>query len=192
MFFGSLMVSSPSGGVKYQFRSREPKPAETSAGQAPPSSAAATVSDRYSSMSLARPTPGAQVLSRKVSSTGPPTPISQPARLRARPSRALRDAGRPRPAPTASCVTRWTSRSGPDSRAAVAPTPGPKTYCQLLRRETPRTIWVAFTPRAKSSSADGMSSPTTWWKVPPRSSTRVRWTASSFGEAEVRPSLRAT
>lgn len=35
-----------------------------------------------------------------------------------------------------------------------------------------------------------MSSPTTWWKVPPRSSTRVRWRASSLGEAAVSPSLR--
>ncbi len=50
---------------------------------------------------------------------------------------------------------------------------------------------VALTPRANSRSAVGTSSPMTWWNVPPRSSTRVRWTASSFGEAAVSPSLRA-
>ncbi len=128
--------------------------------------------------------------SRNASPTGPTTPTSHPETIRVRPSRAPRDTGSPRPLATSSWVTMWTSRSGPDSRATVVPTPGPKTYCQVLRREEPRTICVALTPRAKSSSAAGMSSPTTWWKVPPRSSARVRWRASSFGDAEVRPSLR--
>ena len=31
------------------------------------------------------------------------------------------------------------------------------------RRDVPITSWVAFTPRAKSSSALGTSSPTTVW-----------------------------
>lgn len=54
-----------------------------------------------------------------------------------------------------------------------------------------RPSGVAFAPRAKASSAAGMSSPTTWWNVPPRSSTRARRSASSLEEAEVSPSLRA-
>ncbi len=124
------------------------------------------------------------------SRAGPQTAMNQPHRMRERPSRAPRATGRPRPCPTSSWVTMCTSRSGVDSRATVAPTPGPKTYCQLLRREEPRTIWVALTPRANSSRAEGMSSPMTWWKVPPRSSTRVRWRASSLGEAVVRPPSR--
>ena len=32
-----------------------------------------------------------------------------------------------------------------------------------LRRETPITIWVALTLLAKSTSARGTCSPTTWW-----------------------------
>ena len=58
---------------------------------------------------------------------GEPAPVT-----RARPSRAPRATGSPRPLAASSWVTRWTSRSGPDSRATVALTPGPKTYCQAL------------------------------------------------------------
>ncbi len=142
-------------------------------------------------MSLASPSGGTTRVSSRLSSRGTSRPTAQPATIRPRPSRAPRATGSPRPLATSSCVTMWTSRSGPESRATVAPTPGPKTYCQVLRRLEPSTICVALTPRANSSREAGTSSPMTWWNVPPRSSTSVRWTASSFGEADVSPSLRA-
>ena len=43
-------------------------------------------------------------------------------------------------------------------------TPGPVSRAlSQLRRLTPSTSWVAFSARAKSSSAAGTFSPTTWW-----------------------------
>ncbi len=52
----------------------------------------------------------------------------------------------------------------PDSRITVAPMPGPvSAAASRPRRLTPITSCVAFTDRAKSTSARGTSSPTTWW-----------------------------
>nr|RZI37259.1 hypothetical protein BJQ95_00366 [Cryobacterium sp. SO1] len=45
----------------------------------------------------------------------------------------------------------------------VLPMPGPDSAAETrLRRLTPITSWVAFAARANSTSARGMSSPTTW------------------------------
>ena len=61
------------------------------------------------------------------------------------------------------CVTMCTSMS-PEPRIVRAPIPGPVSRADSQeRRLTPSTSWVAFSARAKVSSASGMLSPTTWW-----------------------------
>ncbi|PSK62073.1 hypothetical protein B0E53_06019 [Micromonospora sp. MH33] len=80
----------------------------------------------------------------------------------------------------------------PESAVVVTPTPRESTWANRPRRLAPSTSWVALTPRAKSSSAAGMSVPSTWWYVPPRLSTNTRCRASWAGSAPASPSLRAT
>ena len=79
------------------------------------------------------------------------------------------------PWPACSWVTMWTSIVAASRAITVPADARRRARAPACRRLAPSTIWVALTPRAKSSSAAGTSSPTTWWKVPPRSSTRVRW-----------------
>ena len=51
----------------------------------------------------------------------------------------------------------------PDSRIVRMLTPGPvSSEASQPRRLTPSTSWVAFSARAKVSSASGTLSPTTW------------------------------
>ncbi len=70
--------------------------------------------------------------------------------------------GRRHPRPASSWVTMWTSID-PDSFVVVTPIPGLSTWAKRPRRLAPSTSWVAFSARAKSSSAAGTSSPMTWW-----------------------------
>ena len=96
--------------------------------------------------------------------------------------------GSEKPAPAAACVTMCTSMS-PDSRMTVAPMPGPvNAAARRDRRLTPMTSCVASAALAKSTSARGTSSPTTWWKVPPSCSTSVRWRSRAPGCRARRPS----
>ncbi len=60
------------------------------------------------------------------------------------------------------------------------------------RREAPTTIWVALTEREKASTAAGMLSSTTVWKVPPRSPVSWRTSARARGVVPVVPSPRIT
>jgi hypothetical protein len=112
-------------------------------------------------MSLASESWSRRLASSRVSSGSPMTASANPAifRMRVRPP-ARTD--RRRPWLTSSWVTMCTSIA-PDSAVVVTPTPREKSWANLPRREAPSTSWVALTPRAKSSSACGMSSPTTWW-----------------------------
>ena len=71
MFVGSSTVRVCTGGVKNQLSSSEPSTAAARAGSRPPSRAAATVSDRNSSMSLARPRSVSKSASSSASSSGP-------------------------------------------------------------------------------------------------------------------------
>jgi len=51
----------------------------------------------------------------------------------------------------------------PESRMVRDPIPGPVSVADSQeRRLAPSTSWVAFSARAKVSSASGMLSPTTW------------------------------
>ena len=81
----------------------------------------------------------------------------------------------------------------PESRVTRAPIPSPaRNDSQRPLLLAPTTIWVAFSARAKSSSATATSSPTTWCQVPPIDSVRRRWRPTSPGSTRARPSLRTT
>jgi hypothetical protein len=95
-------------------------------------------------------------------SSGKPRAASANPAMRRRIVRPRVGVIRARPRLTSSWVTRCTSML-PDSAAVVTPTPREKIWAMRPRRLAPRTSWVALTPRAKSSSAVGMSLPTTWW-----------------------------
>ena len=183
------MVSRPYGGVKNQFRARNPETAASSAGQSPPISATPTTATRNSRMSAVSDSPESMVRS-AVSTGSPASTATKPARRRRR-DRAAGGRRAPRPRPARSCGTRCTSMA-PDSAVVVTPTPAEKSWATRPRLEAPSTIWVALTARAKSSSARGTSAPTTWWYEPPRLSTSTRWRDSRAGSAPTRPSLRAT
>ena len=114
-------------------------------------------------------------------SSGPKTSATaNPAMSRVRLSAPPRW-GSEKPEPAAACVTMCTSMS-PDSRMTVAPMPGPvKAAARRERRLTPSTSCVASDALAKSTSAFGMSSPTTWWNVPPSCSRRARCRSRASG-----------
>ena len=82
----------------------------------------------------------------------------------------------------------------PDSAVVRAPIPGSNARAHRERREVPSTNWVAFTARAKSSSAAGTSSPTTVWNDAPTSSARRRSSTPVLpgSRGPVSPSLRRT
>ena len=122
-------------------------------------------------------------------SSGPTTSATaKPATSRLRLSAPPSFGGARSAEPAAACVTMCTSMS-PDSRMTVAPMPGPvNAAASRDRRLTPMTSCVAFTARAKSTSARGTSSPTTWWNVPPSYSTSVRCSVEGAGCRARRPS----
>ena len=80
----------------------------------------------------------------------------------------------------------------PARRAISVPLLSRTASRQRLRRDTPTTIIVAFTPRAKSTTALGTSSPTTVWNVPPSDSTSARCSAIRAGGALGSPSVAST
>ena len=69
---------------------------------------------------------------------------------------------------------------------------GRRAVLNRPRRDAPTTTWVPFTDRANSRTAVATSSPTTVWKVPPRSSVSCRSRATSSGRAPMVPSPRTT
>ena len=80
----------------------------------------------------------------------------------------------------------------PASRAISVPLLSRSASRHRLRRDTPTTIIVALTPRAKSTTALGTSSPTTVWNVPPRDSTSRRCSAIVPGATLGSPSVAST
>ena len=85
---------------------------------------------------------------------------------------------------------------GPDSCTTRAPMPGSNSRATRERRDVPSTSWVAFAPRAKSSSAvvtaSAPLSPTTVWNDAPTSSARRRSVAVAVTDAPASPSPRST
>ena len=88
-----------------------------------------------------------------------------------------------------SWVTKWTSIS-PDSRVVLEAIDSPCS--NLFQRPllvTPKTIWVAFTLRAKSKTPVAISSDEISWNDPPRDRTNFSIRASSVTSLTVMPSL---
>ena len=182
------MVRVCSGGVRKKFSSSALSSAASSAGPRPPISATLTTASRNSTTSVDSPNRCAPLTPTAVAAAGSSTPPTQPNRLRQRGS-APRSAGSRSPPPACSWVTRCTSM-GPDRCTTVAPIPWLNSRASRERRDVPSTSWVALTPWAKSSSAVGMSSPTTVWKLAPIPSASVRQRASAAGWALAKPSPR--
>ncbi len=167
------MVSRPTGSVKYQLSSTKPSSAASSAGSSPPTRATSTAA-ASSSISASGSCPGPSTrVSTAVRSTGSSRALSQPATWRERESGE--SSGRPcSRRPTWSWVTRCTSMA-PASEAIRSPLEPTSSRRSRPWRLTPTTTMVALAPEAKSTTAAGTSSPTTGWKLPPRSATSC-WT----------------
>lgn len=88
-----------------------------------------------------------------------------------------------------SWVTTCTSMS-PELRTIVMEVLGRTSAASRPCLEAPTIIWVPLLPRAKSSTARAMSSPTTRWKLPPRLSVRSRCRSISAAAAPTVPSER--
>ncbi|OLT53413.1 hypothetical protein BJF88_11640 [Cellulosimicrobium sp. CUA-896] len=189
-FSGSATVSSPVGGVKNQLMPRNETTAHARAGHIPPTSATPTVRARNTRTCVGRPTSSSTPSKSRVSSAGAVGASTQPA-ARRRTDSGLIARRETRPARARSWVTRWTS-SAPERRAISALVDPSSASRHRECRDTPTTTMVALTPRAKSTTAVGTSSPTTVWKVPPSDSTSSRSAASAAGGAAGRPSVART
>ncbi len=189
-FSGSAIVKVPTGGTKKKFANRLASSAVTMAGASPPTSAVATTPSRKASSTVLRLSASRTGRSTRVSRRGRASPTAQAHTLRGpwirRPvSRRCGSSGWvPR-------VTTWTSIS-PESRTMSPAVLGRSAVLSRPRRDVPTTTCVPFTDRAKSSTAVAMSSPTTVWKVPPRSSVSWRSAARVSGLAPRVPSPRTT
>ena len=139
---------------------------------------------------LSPPTPRKRSSSRTISAQiadGTTTAASQDATCCCRGE--SRDHVDPRRA--ASWVTMCTSIL-PDCCTTAAPMPSSKMRAHRDRRDVPITSWVAFSSRAKSSSAVGTSSPTTVCRVAPRLMASSRTLPICGAETPDSPSPRTT
>ncbi len=189
-FSSSAMVNVYSGGVRKKLSSKAPPNAASSAGPSPPTSATTTVARKNSTTSVDSPTSSRPSVPTAVASSGRATASAQPSAWR-RIGTALDSRGSRRPRPASAWLTMCTSMC-PESCTTRAPMPSTTDRATRDRREVPSTSWVASTPRAKSSSAAGTSSPTTVWKDAPTSSASLRSPASAPTGAPTRPSPRST
>ena len=123
-----------------------------------------------------------------VASVGRNTAAENPTSRRGSPS-GLRP-GRSRQARRASRWVTMCTSIDPDCWTTDAPMPSSNSRANRVRRDVPTTSCVAFTPRAKSSSAPGTSSPITVWNVAPRFFASLRICATACGDAPASPSPR--
>ena len=162
-FSASAIVQVCRGGVKRRLTTRNPTSAVASAGASPPTVATVTTSSRKSSRTLGRLT-SSRIGTRTALRAGTPSAASaHPAARRRGASVAgwRRTRGTVR-SPSASssgrCEMTWTSM-GPDSRTTRLMTEPRTSSVTRDRRLAPSTSWVAFSARAKSTSAAATSLP---------------------------------
>ncbi len=99
--------------------------------------------------------------------------------------------GSPRPLATSSWVTMWTSRSGPDSRATVAPTPGPKNVPPGLAARGAQHDLGGVHPGARVEQRDRYVVADDVVEGAAQVLHQCALDRQFLGEAEVSPSLRA-